>query len=116
MATIRGRDTETPPMSYDTAAILLGGWGAAPPAGVDRQFGFGGQMLEAFEAGGVARLWREHERFLRATAARWDWAPPYRGPDGVLRYHGEACAWEQARGLGDVHEDVRPDDDDEEEQ
>jgi hypothetical protein len=94
MATVKGA-ADRPDLKAEVVAILLAGWGAQPPAGVDPgPPGFGQGMFEAFEA--PAALWCQHERFLRATAKAWGWAPSFTLPDGTPAFWAEAEAAEGA--------------------
>ena len=82
---------KTPPAAPDlkvqAIAILPRGFGADPPPEVPPgAFGFGSGMLELWRPGGMARLWRQHEAWLRQRAAEWHWAPVCVGPDGVRRH------------------------------
>jgi len=64
------------PFSDDAAAILLGGWSSEPPSGREHQ-GFGGIGFLFLPDVEFDDLWREHEKHLRALAARWAWTPAY---------------------------------------
>jgi hypothetical protein len=99
MAVIR-RPKKIPDLKAETIAILLGGWGAHPPADEPKgPHGFCGGQLALFTDGdsGIARTWRVHEQFLRATAARWGWTPDVRGTDGRSRFWAEDVADRIAR-------------------
>jgi hypothetical protein len=92
-----------PDLQVETVAVLLGGWCAEPPADVPREpHGFGGGLLECFDIGGIAKMWRAHEGWLREQATAWGWGPHYVGPDGTRRFYGEALAWEADRGEPDA--------------
>jgi hypothetical protein len=92
MARVRGM---RPALAVETVAILLGGWSAHAPVSDDYE-GFAGGMFEAFEPGGPAALWRQHEGFLRATAKAWGWEPLDELPDGRRVFYGESCAHNDA--------------------
>jgi hypothetical protein len=92
----RRTDTAPPPLKPSVVALLLRGWGTEAPE--PSAHGFGGGQLEVFERDGVARLWNDHEPFLRATAQRWGWEPDTVTAHGV-RFHAEALA------LGELLED-----------
>ena len=81
------------PASPATAAVLLSGWGA-PPLGGAEQHGFAGGFLELFEGNnkGIARLWRQHERYLRHEAARFGIEPESETDDGRIVFFGELAA------------------------
>ena len=80
-----------PDLKPETVAVLLLGWGAPDPPEPSEP-GFGGGFLDLLEPGGAARLWRQHEAFLRETARRWGWEPTYKAPDGRMLYEAEAVA------------------------
>jgi hypothetical protein len=109
-----------PDLQVETVAVLLGGWCAEPPVGVPRgPHGFGGGFLELYDIGGIAKMWREHEAWLREHARVWGWEPRLVGPDGVRRFYAEAAVWENDRGEPAVHgglrlhrKDREPDDED----
>ena len=114
---------DLPALSADTTAIILGGPGTDPPAGVARTRGFGGGFLELCVTGGpgAGGLWRQYQAVLRERARAWGWTPHYLGPDGRRRFYGEALAWEADRGERPVrevlvlHTDDRDDEDDDDE-
>jgi hypothetical protein len=114
--------SDLPALSADTIAVLLDGWGAAPPAGVARTHGFGGGYLQLACTGelGPAGLWAAYEAELRERAREWGWMPHFRGPDGELRFFGQAAVWETDHGEPHVHgalalhDDERDDDQDDE--
>ena len=91
MATRRTTDN-APDLSPFTIATLLAGWTSQEPPETSHHQGFEGGPIDLFEAGGPARLWRAHEAYLRATAARWGWEPQIKAPDGRLMFCGEAIA------------------------
>jgi hypothetical protein len=81
-----------PDLKPETVAVLLAGWGAEPPASVPQgPRGFDGNFLTLYDAGGIARLWREHETWLRAQAAEWNWSPAFTLDDRML-FYGEYVA------------------------
>jgi hypothetical protein len=87
---LRAAAAGPPDLSAETIAILLGGWGAEPPAAADDgDRGFEHGFADLYEQDGPATLWRTHEAFLRATAVAWGWVPTFLGPDGVARFWGE---------------------------
>src|SRR6185436_16000609 len=80
-------------LKADTIAIVLHGWHAHPPDGIDPgPNGFGGGFFDLCEGDGPAGVWREHEAHLRETARAWGWSPTTRGEDGRLRFYGEHLA------------------------
>jgi hypothetical protein len=85
------RYSAAPALKPETIAVLLAGWGVeAPEPG---PHGFGGGVLELFLPDvGPARLWRQHEAYLRSVAARWNWAPTIEAPNGRKLFWGEAVA------------------------
>lgn len=95
-----------PPLSDGVVAVLLGSWSAKPPA---RTAGDEEGVLELFQAReqGCVQLWRQHERFLRATAAGWGWQPEIELKNGRRLFAAEffclpqsqQAAYWQARGL-----------------
>jgi hypothetical protein len=62
-----------PPLDAAEIAVLLQGWGAAPPTG-ERLHTF-----DLFDGGDsrLAGLWRDHEPYLRRVAAAWHWVPTW---------------------------------------
>jgi hypothetical protein len=57
------------PLSPDVVAILLAGWSAKPAGGIESEDdGLFDLFSERDE--GIARLFREHEAFLRSEASR----------------------------------------------
>lgn len=85
------RDIETPNIKAETVAVLLAGWGAPIPPEPSEP-GFGGEFITLYEHGGAARLWRQHERWLRGKAEVWGWTPQIVGPDGHRRFWAEHVA------------------------
>ena len=82
------------PLSPAVVAIVLGGWGAKPPAGEDDKAGIfslaGGwgaaaspdDPVEEFDLfqqreAGIIRVWRRHEAFLRSEAKRLGIVPAF---------------------------------------
>ncbi len=100
MATRRTTDN-APDLSPFTIATLLAGWTSKEPPETSHHQGFEGGAIDLFEAGGHARLWRAHEAYLRATAARWGWKPTYRAPDGRMLFEAEAVAEGLYDGVSD---------------
>lgn len=95
---MRPKGNVDPDLKGSVIAILLAGWLAEPPADVDAgPHGFGNGYMTLLDPDGPQRLWEAHERFLRATAARWNWQPTTECADGKLRYWSEA----QSDGFGD---------------
>lgn len=88
------RSTPTDPdLKAEVIAILLRGWDAAPPQGVPLgPHGLAHGLMECFDPDGPARLWREHERWLRQMARTWGWTPDTEGPDGAMGFYAEHCA------------------------
>ncbi len=74
---------DRPPLSAAVRAVVLGGWSAGRGIADDD----GLFELWAENLPGVARLWREHEVFLRAEAKRLGIEP--REPGG--RFFGEVA-------------------------
>jgi hypothetical protein len=72
--------------------VLLHCWGHDDPprdlaAGTDDAED---QYLVLYERGGAARLWAQHEQFLRSKAAEWGWKPKPRFTlGGVAMFYGE---------------------------
>ena len=86
------RQVEAPDLKPETVAVLLAGWSANPPPDVTAgPHGFGGGFLELYDVGGIARLWREHEAWLREQAAAWQWEPTYT-LNGVPMFYAESVA------------------------
>jgi hypothetical protein len=87
------RRAEVPDLKADTIAVLLGGWSANPPDGVPPgPPGFGQGFIDLYEDAGIVRLWRQHARFLRATAKAWGWEPQFELPDGRRGHYAEHVA------------------------
>jgi hypothetical protein len=82
-------NSQAPPLSRDTTAVLLGGWCAvAPPTVTDDPQHVEHQFLTLYAVGGIARLWLQHEKWLRAQAAEWGWSPQFTH-DGTQMFYGE---------------------------
>lgn len=82
------RTAPAPALALDAVAVLLGGWCAHPPVPAPAEGS--DDLLDLYD--GLGPAWRTHEAWLRVVAREWGWTPRYRGPDGVLRFFGEACA------------------------
>jgi hypothetical protein len=84
--------SQAPPLRAATTAILLGGWCADPPPTVtDDPHHVEHEFLTLYDSGGIERLWREHESWLREQARLWNWQPTYT-LDGVAMFFGEYVA------------------------
>jgi hypothetical protein len=85
-------NSQAPPLSRDTTAVLLGGWCAVPPATVvngpvDPDHAY----LVLYNIDGPAKLWRQHESWLLEQARLWAWEPTHLH-NGRLMYYGEFLA------------------------
>jgi hypothetical protein len=87
---MKPRRSSAPNPRSDVAAILLGGFGTPPLDGV-KHHGFGGMFFQLYEDGdeGIARLWRDHEQYLRSEAMRYGIQPAWDTGDGTLLFYGE---------------------------
>jgi hypothetical protein len=65
------REQRVPDLAPRTIAVLLHGWTSQEPPETSHHEGFEGEFLTLYEIGGIARLWKQHEAFLRETARRW---------------------------------------------
>jgi hypothetical protein len=74
-------------------AILLSGFGTPPLDGV-KHHGFGGGFIDLFDDESTARLWQQHEPFLRAEAARYGIQPEFEADNGTLLFYGELVTHE----------------------
>jgi hypothetical protein len=95
VARVRGAEMR-PALSVEVVAILLRGWSAQAPVR-DDYTGFSGGFVDLYDADGPAQLWRQHERFLRATAKAWGWEAQDELPDGRRVFAAELCAIEGIR-------------------
>ena len=83
---------DVPDLAPRTIAVLLHGWTSEQPPETSAHDGFEGGFIDLYDIGGIARLWREHEHYLRDVARRWGWEPTYRAPDGRMLFEAEAVA------------------------
>ena len=76
---IRRRSThaEQPPLSAAVAVVALAGWGTEPAEGMGDRGGLFTLAMEPDRDDGFARLWRDHEPYLRAEAARRGITPEF---------------------------------------
>ena len=81
-----------PDLAPETVAILLGGWSANPPlAAPSRPGGVDHDFLTLYDIGGIAKLWCQHEVWLREQARLWGWQPTFMLRD-VAMFFGEYVA------------------------
>jgi len=91
MATLRRHQQDAPaPMCFCAAAVLLRGWSQEQPP-VDCADDSHTTFFDLFDPRDMARLWREHEFYLRGVAQQWGWRPTVPVPDGRVLFYGEAA-------------------------
>ena len=88
----REQATGMPDLKPETVAVLLGGWSADPPPELPRSSPDDDQhYLQLYGIGGIAKLWREHEGWLREQARLWGREPTFTLGDVPMCY-GERVA------------------------
>jgi hypothetical protein len=89
----RRQSAGTPDLGPATAAILLAGWvDGHPPPGVPQEpHGFDHEFLTLYDTGGIAKLWRQYEPWLREQARAWGWVPTFTH-NGTRMFYGECVA------------------------